>query len=237
MSRRPPPSSSWPQNSALQPHGTTATSQSTEASALSLHMCCSLSYKALSQPLAWPIPQLSCQEGFLTLLLQFIPSSLCPFQGQRQHQNHYHQTSVGCVQPVKLFVVRSFISLTLAITLQGRDHHLCGTGDEMEAQRGAVRYVRLAHSRTVSKWVRSVPDLWVHSPSSWTEVRRQWPCECPCTTLAYPTPGTYGTLPVKLMPQRCSELVTVSPNVGPSAGTNWMMLGGRPAFRRIRYTA
>lgn len=236
MSRQPPPSSSWPQNSTLQPHGPTATSQNTEASALGLHMCWSLSYKTLSQPLAWPIPQLSCQEGFLTLLLQFIPSSLVPFPVTEAASKSL-LPNICRLRPACKALCCSFISSTFAITLQGRDHHLCCTGDETEAQRGAVWYVRLAHSHTVSKWVQSVPDLGVHSPSSWTEVRRQRPCECPHTTLAYPTPGTYGTLPVKLMPQRCSELVTVSPNVGPSAGTNWMMLGGRPAFRRVRYTA
>ena len=42
---------------------------------------------------------------------------------------------------------------------------------------------------------------------------------------------SYGTLPVKLMPARCSEEVTVSPNTGPSDGTNWMMSGGRPQSR------
>lgn len=57
----------------------------------------------------------------------------------------------------------------------------------------------------------------------------------PYTTVPYPIPArTYGTLPVKLMPQRCSELVIMSPNVGPSAGTNWIMLGGKPASRRMR---
>ena len=30
------------------------------------------------------------------------------------------------------------------------------------------------------------------------------------------------TLPVKLTPARCGELVTVSPNVGPSAGVKLM---------------
>lgn len=43
----------------------------------------------------------------------------------------------------------------------------------------------------------------------------------------------YGTLPVKLMPARCSEAVMVSPKTGPSAGRNWMMFGGRPHSRRI----
>lgn len=45
--------------------------------------------------------------------------------------------------------------------------------------------------------------------------------------------GSYGTLPVKLIPAKCSEEVMVSPKTGPSAGTNWMMLGGRPHSRRI----
>lgn len=103
MSRRPPPSSSWPQNSTLQPQGTTATSQSTGASASGLHMCCSLSYKTLSQPLAWPIPQLSCQGGFLTLLLQFISSSLVPFPVTEAASKSV---------PVKLFVVRSLVRLS-----------------------------------------------------------------------------------------------------------------------------
>lgn len=68
---------------------------------------------------------------------------------------------------------------------------------------------------TTKKRVQSVPDPWVHSPSFQAEVTR--PGGHPQAPL--PT-GTYGTLPVKLMPHRCSELVTVSPNVGPSAGTN-----------------
>lgn len=193
------------------------------------HVLFPLLQNSLPAPPAWPIPQLSCQGGFLTLLLRFIPSSPVPFP--------VTETASKSL-PVKLFVVRSLVRLsrllskveTITCVVQVTRWRL------REVQYGMDGW--LAHSHTVSKWVRSVPDLCVHSPSSWTEVVRQWPVNVPGnTTLAYPTPGTYGTLPVKLMPQRCSELVTVSPNVGPSAGTNWMMLGGRPAFRRVRYTA
>ena len=44
---------------------------------------------------------------------------------------------------------------------------------------------------------------------------------------------TYGTLPVKLIPAKSGEAVTVSPNTGPSAGINWMTPGGRPLSLRI----
>ena len=39
------------------------------------------------------------------------------------------------------------------------------------------------------------------------------------------------TLPVKLMPHRCGEESTVSPNTGPSAGTKFMTPAGSPASR------
>ena len=39
----------------------------------------------------------------------------------------------------------------------------------------------------------------------------------------------YLTLPVKLIPARCVELVTVSPNTRPCAGIKLMMPAGRPA--------
>jgi hypothetical protein len=79
---------------------------------------------------------------------------------------------------------------------------------------------------TQREWARPACDRWVHSR------KHQLISLHP---MSRPTPsGTYGTLPVKLMPQRCSELVTVSPKVGPSAGTNWIMLGGKPASRRMR---
>ena len=44
------------------------------------------------------------------------------------------------------------------------------------------------------------------------------------------------TLPVKLTPAKCGELVMTSPNTGPSAGTKLMTPAGRPASLKMLYT-
>lgn len=43
----------------------------------------------------------------------------------------------------------------------------------------------------------------------------------------------YGTLPVKLIPAKCFELVMVSPKTGPSAGTKLTTPAGTPASLQI----
>lgn len=71
---------------------------------------------------------------------------------------------------------------------------------------------------TVSAWpLSSQPRFSDRGWEAWGSMPR-----LPCPALLR---DLRSTLPVKLMPHRCSELVTVSPKVGPSAGTNWMMLG------------
>ena len=45
--------------------------------------------------------------------------------------------------------------------------------------------------------------------------------------------GTYAELPVKQMPAKSGESVTVSPNRGPGAGTKFMTPGGIPASLNI----
>lgn len=44
---------------------------------------------------------------------------------------------------------------------------------------------------------------------------------------------TYGTDPVKLRPAKYGDLVIVSPNTGPSAGTKFTTPGGTPASKQI----
>ena len=44
---------------------------------------------------------------------------------------------------------------------------------------------------------------------------------------------TYAELPVKLMPAKSGESVTVSPNSGPGAGTKLTTPGGNPASLKI----
>lgn len=45
--------------------------------------------------------------------------------------------------------------------------------------------------------------------------------------------ATYAELPVKLIPARSGESVTVSPNSGPGAGTTFTTPGGNPASLNI----
>ena len=55
-----------------------------------------------------------------------------------------------------------------------------------------------------------------------------------CTYLyRYTCTGTYAELPVKEMPAKSEESVTVSPNRGPGAGTKFMTPGGTPASLNI----
>lgn len=118
----------------------------------------------------------------------------------------------------------SLLVPSLQINTQ-RGHYSRLTGEET----GSERHSGSPRSHT-EEAVRSVCGVYIYraNPRRAASWERLYPHAWP------PPPETYGTLPVKLMPQRCSELVTVSPKMGPSAGTNWIMLGGRPASRRMR---